>query len=157
MQRIGVTGHVNVSEDVVRWVVPALTQRLGEILGSPVHGVTCLAKGADQIFARVVLALSGTFEVVLPAEDYTQYMVDAGDGEDFCELLERASTVRTMPFETSSRDAYLAASEDMLDRCDLLLAVWDGAPSQRVGDTAHVVSKAHERDVPVEVIWPPSR
>lgn len=30
-------------------------------------GVTCLARGADQIFARVVLDLGGTVEVVLPA------------------------------------------------------------------------------------------
>lgn len=154
MQRIGVTGHVDVSEDVAQWVVAALTRRLGGVLGPPVHGITCLAKGADQIFARVVLALSGTFEVVLPAHDYRQCMLDAGDGEPFCELLERASAVETMPFATSSRDAYLAASEQMLDRCDLLLAVWDGEPSRRVGDTADVVTKAKARAVPVEVLWP---
>jgi hypothetical protein len=60
-----------------------------------------------------------------------------------------------MPFETSSRAAYLAASEAMLDRCDLLLAVWNGSPSRRVGDTADVIAKARERHLPVEVLWPP--
>jgi hypothetical protein len=64
--------------------------------------------------------------------------------------------VETMPFERSSRDAYLAASETMLSRCDLLLAVWDGEPSRNVGDTAHVVERAREHDVPVEVLWPPA-
>lgn len=154
VKRIGVTGHVNVSEDVARWVTSALTRRLGAARGAPVRGITCLAKGADQIFAEVVLAASGTIEVVLPARDYRQAMVEAGDAEPFCGLLDQAAAVETMPFETSSRAAYLAASEEMLSRCDLLLAVWDGEPSRRVGDTADVVTKALERDVPVEVLWP---
>jgi hypothetical protein len=32
-------------------------------------GVTCLARGADQVFARVVLELGGEIEFVLPASD----------------------------------------------------------------------------------------
>jgi hypothetical protein len=155
MQRIAVTGHVNVSDEIAQWLVSALTKRLGEGQGSPVHGITCLAKGADQLFAKVVISLNGTFEVVLPARDYAQWMRDAGYGDPFSELLEQASSVQTMPFETSDRHAYLAASEAMLSRCDLLLAVWDGGPSLRVGDTAHVVEKAQARAVPVEVLWPP--
>jgi hypothetical protein len=156
VQRIGVTGHVNVSNDVAQWVTTALTQRLGGVLDPPVHGVTCLAAGADQIFAKVILALSGTLEVVLPAGDYSRSMAETEGGATFKELLRQASSVEIMPFETSSRDAYLAASQAMLSRCNLLLAVWDGAPSRRVGDTAHVVEKAQERDLPVEVFWPPT-
>lgn len=154
MRRFGVTGHVDVSEDVAAWVAAALTQRLGRTRGAPVHGITCLARGADQLFARVILSLRGTFEVVLPALDYTQVMVAAGDGDEFCELLSRATAVETMPFEQSSREAYVAASEAMLNRCDLLLAVWDGAPSRALGDTADVVQRAGERRLPVEVLWP---
>lgn len=155
MQRIGVTGHVNVSDDVAAWVVRALTERLSQERRRRVHGVTCLAQGPDQLFARVILDLNGTFEVVLPARDYPQRMVAAGNGAAFEELLGRATAVETMPFERSDRDAYLAASEVMLSRCDLLLAIWDGGPSRRLGDTAHVVARAHERSLPVEVIWPP--
>jgi hypothetical protein len=154
VQRIAVTGHVDVSEDVAKWVVTKLTERLGGVLGPRVHGITCLAKGADQIFATVILTLRGTFEVVLPAHDYHESMVHAEDGERFTQLLARASRVETMPFDRSSRAAYLAASEEMLDRCDVLLAVWDGNPSRDVGDTADIVRKARERDVPVEVLWP---
>ncbi len=35
-------------------------------------GITCLAKSADQIFARAVLDLGGTLVVVLPAADYRE-------------------------------------------------------------------------------------
>jgi hypothetical protein len=162
--RIGITGHVNVSEDVARWVTTALTERLGRISGvrpgghpggrHRLHGVTCLAAGADQIFARVVLALHGTFDVVLPARDYAVRMAETDNAAAFRELLGRARHVDTMPFATSSRNAYRAASEAMLHRCDLLLAVWDGAPSRNLGDTADVVALAREREVPVEVLWP---
>jgi hypothetical protein len=83
-------------------------------------------------------------------------MAETEGGATLKELLKQASSVEIMPFETSSRDAYLAASQAMLSRCSLLLAVWDGAPSRRVGDTAHVVENAQERDLPVEVFWPPT-
>jgi hypothetical protein len=155
VQRIAVTGHVNVSEDVARWVEGALTERLGRVLASQLHGITCLAKGADQLFAQVILTLRGTLDVVLPARDYAHVVAEAGAGETFQSLLGQATSVRTMPFETSDRTAYLAASEAMLNQCDLLLAVWDGQPSRSMGDTADVVTKARERNLPVEVLWPP--
>jgi hypothetical protein len=37
----------------------------------------------------------------------------------------------------------------------VLLAVWDGTPSQGVGGTADVVAFAGERGVPTTVVWPP--
>jgi hypothetical protein len=153
--RIGVTGHVHVSADVARWVAGALTERLRRLPDQSLRGVTCLAEGADQIFAAVVLALEGTIDVVLPARDYARRMAGTPNAATFGDLLRRARSVETMPFETSSRAAYLAASEAMLHRCDLLLAVWDGEPSRDVGDTADVVAKAREQRVPVEVLWPP--
>jgi len=158
--RIAVTGHVHVTEDVARWVTRALTERLrppvDRPLARPPHGVTCLAQGADQIFAAVVLALHGTVDVVLPARDYAGRMARTDNADAFSDLLGRAASVRTMPFDRSSREAYLAASESMLGECDLLLAVWDGRPSRNVGDTADVVAKARARRLPVEVVWPPS-
>lgn len=155
MRLIAVTGHVNVSEEIADWLCSTLSRRLPELIGSGrLRGITCLAKGPDQLFASVILTLSGSFEVILPARDYQRRMIEAGDGETFQSLLAQASTVRTMPFEVSSRAAYLAASEAMLIKCDLLLAVWDGQASQRIGDTADVVRRARELSVPVEVLWP---
>ena len=153
MPSIGITGHAGLSDASAALVFASLTDALREY-GTPLHGVTCLARGADRIFARAVLALDGTFEVVLPAEDY-RHRVVAGDGvNEFDELIGRAVAVHTMPFENSGREAYVAASEDMLDRCDLLLAVWDGIPSRQPGDTADVVDTARRRRIPVRVLWP---
>src|SRR5262249_25947849 len=110
--------------------------------------------GADQIFARAVLALPGSYEVVLPAHDYRDTMIAQGHGTAFDELVARAADVDVMPFARSCRLAYLAASIAMLDRCDQLLALWDGRPPQQVGDTAHVVAVARQLGIPVTVAWP---
>ena len=155
MARIGVTGHVDVPDETVDWIVRALTARLRDVVVPGWRGVTCLAKGADQIFARAVLALDGSLDVVLPAKDYELSVIDDGNREHFRDLLALADDVETMPYPTSSRAAYFAASEAMLNRCDMLLAVWNGNPSRRMGDTADVVRKAREMRIPVIVIWPP--
>lgn len=154
MVLIAVTGHVDVSDATATWVTAALRERLRRERARGVCGITCLAEGADQLFAKVVLELEGTLDVVLPARDYGRKVIRAGNKDQFGALLRRARTVRTMPFELSGREAYLAASEEMLAGCHLLLAIWDGLPSQGLGDTAHVVARAHERRVPVEILWP---
>jgi alpha-D-ribose 1-methylphosphonate 5-triphosphate synthase subunit PhnL len=61
-----------------------------------------------------------------------------------------------MPFETSGPEAYLAASRHLIDHCDLLLAVWDGAPATGSGGTAEAVDYAREHGVAVTVAWPSS-
>ena len=155
MHRVGITGHVELSEEIATWVVEALTVRLKAVPQHGWRGITCLARGADQMFAKVLLTLKARYEVILPAADYRQRMIDDGSAEPFADLLARADEVETMPYPTSSRQAYLAASEAMLSRCDLLLAVWDGQPSRQVGDTADVVAKARARQIPITVIWPP--
>jgi hypothetical protein len=66
--RGGITGHSNLTVDAEAVVAAALEKVLAEI-GGPIVGVTCLARGADQIGARVVLDLSGDVEVILPAAD----------------------------------------------------------------------------------------
>jgi hypothetical protein len=70
LPRIGITGHSNLSPAAVPLVVGGIRAALA---GYPAHelvGVTCLARGADQVFARIVLDIGGSVEVVLPASDY---------------------------------------------------------------------------------------
>jgi hypothetical protein len=154
LPRIGVTGYTRLSAEQAALTFDALTAVLRDY-GPDLHGITCLARGADQLFARAVLAVNGTFEVVLPAKDYRERIVGRQGGKAFDELLHQATRVRTMRYWRSSRRAYLAASNAMLVRSDMLFAVWDGGPSQELGDTAHVVSVARNRRIPVAVFWPP--
>jgi hypothetical protein len=117
-------------------------------------GVTCLARGADQIFAKSVLEAGGTVEVVLPAHDYRERKVKHDNAAQFDELIGKAADVFTMPYDVSNRDAYMAASEKVLASIDALFAVWDGGPSGGHGGTADVVDAARARGIPVTVLWP---
>lgn len=152
--RIGVTGYVRLTAGSTAPIYDALVDTVGRYPGA--RGVTCLAAGADQIFARAVLAQGGEYEVVLPAGDYPISAVTPDNRADFDELLERASTVDVLPYEHSDLPAFRAAGDEVLDRCDLLIAVWDEAADARTSCTAEVVSAARDRGKPVIVIWPPT-
>lgn len=151
--RIGITGHSNLAPSAEPAVMQALTDVLADT-PAPLVGVSCLARGADQVFARVVLDLGGQVEVVLPAADYRERKVKPENAAAFEELLGRARTVRTLPFERSDRAAYMAASEAVLGAVDRIVAVWDGRPGDGHGGTADVVAAAHDRGLPVTVVWP---
>jgi len=153
MPRIGVTGHIKLADGTADLVYRALTDALAD-LPAPLCGVTCLADGADQLFARAVAARGGTYEVVLPAKDYRQMIVGEDRRRHFDDLLEAAERVDYMPFAESTPEAYFAASEEMLRRIDRLVAVWDGVPSPIVSSSANVVATAHARGIPVTVVWP---
>lgn len=154
MTRIGVTGHLRLSSATTTMVYRALCDELRAHPPETLHGVTCLAAGADQLFARAVLAAGGTFEAILPAPDYRDAVVEPANRPDFDDLVARAERVTCLPFERSGPAAYLAASEELLRRSDLLFAVWDGTTAGRLGETAQVVAIAREQDIPVRVLWP---
>lgn len=152
--RIGITGHSNLTTAATTLVTDALRDALSAHRGSNLVGVTCLARGADQIFARVVLELGGAVEVVLPAADHRERKVKPDNAADFDALIDAAHLVRTMPFDTSDRSAYMAASEHVLSTAEAIVAVWDGAPSAGSGGTGDVVDAAYRRGIPVTVVWP---
>ena len=153
MPCIGITGHMNLTEATEKIVYEALCEALRQRAPSGLVGVTCLARGADQLFARAVLDLGSRLEVVLPAPDY-RTKIKADNLTRYDALLAAADTVHVMPFDTSRRESYMAANEYLLSRVDELVAVWDGGPSGGLGGTADVVSAAREQGRPVQVIWP---
>lgn len=154
MIRIGISGHSNLAPESTELVFGALREALEPHAGDGLLGITCLAVGADQLFARAVRSLGGRYDVILPAPDYRSSVVKPANRADFDALLADASDVRFMPFESSGREAYMAASDALVTRSERLLAVWDGQPSGGFGGTADVVAHAHQAGIPVDVIWP---
>jgi hypothetical protein len=151
--RVGITGHMNLTPESVPLVAADLRKVLSEHDG-PLVGVSCLARGADQVFARVVLELGGRLDVVIPAADYRERKVKPDNREEFEELIGQATDVRVLPFETSNREAYVAANEAVFAGVDALVAVWDGAKPDGKGGTADTVEAARARGIPVTVVWP---
>ncbi|QBI52068.1 hypothetical protein [Streptomonospora litoralis] len=154
MTRIGTTGHSNLSADSVPPIRAALADVLAPYADGDLVGVSCLARGADQIFAEVVLEAGGLLEVVLPSVDYREAKVTPDNLARFDDLLMRAAAVRYMPHRTAGREAYEDANEAVLGGIDRLVAVWDGHPSGGKGGTGDAVDAARNRGVPVDVVWP---
>lgn len=154
MPRIGITGHMNLTADSVPLVYKAITDALVPYAGGELIGISCIARGADSVFAEAVLDLDGKLEVLLPAANYREQKVKPDHASQFDELIRRATRVRVMPFEDANRVAYEATNEVLVSNCDTLFAVWDGQHGVDKGGTASVVEYARSRGVPVEVIWP---
>ncbi|MDX3617766.1 MULTISPECIES: hypothetical protein [Streptomyces] len=156
MVTIAVTGHLDLTEGAVPLVRAALDALLGPYaVDGRLVGVSCIAKGADTLFAEAVLALGGRLVVVTPSRDYRRNTVEAGHGDSYDRLVEAAGEVVVLPYETAGPQAYEAANAVLVERADRLVAVWNGAPpTGKGGGTADAVLEARAAGIPVDVVWP---
>ncbi len=157
--RIGITGHRHLNDPDA--LVPAIHKALRLLrdllpghAGSDVAlvAVSSLAEGADRLVARELLATpTSRLEVVLPVarSAYTDDFQDAKSRREFQNLLARASQVRQAPGRPTRQEAYEWAGRRVVDRCDALIAVWDGQPAGGRGGTADIVQYARDREVPL--------
>lgn len=154
--RVGVTGHRHladaeaVARDVDRVLDRLVTSRDATVLTA----VSSLAEGADRVVAKRVLARQGTLDAVLPLDrdDYATDFADDASRHDFLRLLDAADSVSSSPRQESREAAYEHAGREVLARCDVLLALWDGEPSRGRGGTAQLVTEARAIGKPVEVV-----
>ena len=154
MPRIAVTGHMNLDAPTTEAVRAEIATALREHSVSELTGLSCIAKGADSIFAEELVQLGGTLEVYVPSTDYRDEKVKPDHLPQFDSLMDAASVVHVMPFASANREAYEAANEAMLASSDQLYAVWDGANPVDQGGTGAVVTAARSRGIPVRIFWP---
>jgi hypothetical protein len=152
MTCVGVTGHRDLGGPTRRLVTAAVAAELSA--HRPLHGISALAEGADQIFAEQVLRARGGLTAVIPSGEYATTFATAAGAARYRRLRARATEVIELPFRRPSDRAYWAAGREVVCRCDLLLAVWDGGPSAGLGGTADVVAFARERGDRTTVVWP---
>ncbi len=156
--RIGVTGHRTLADpaalgSAVRAAIAGLTERLlGPAAEPALLVISALAEGADRLVAREVLAgPDAALEAVLPlpAHEYLADFADEASRAEFAELLGRAQRVWQVPPGSSREEAYERAGRRVVDRSDVLIALWDGQPSRGRGGTATIVAYARDQGVPV--------
>lgn len=152
MPRIAVSGHRGLNARTTNLIGQAIHKRLVKYPDG-FTGLSCLADGADQIFARAVVNLGGELEVIVPAEEYRAGLPAEAHAE-YDDLLNRAVVIRRLPFIESTSESHMSASKLMINEADELYAVWDGNAARGYGGTADVVAYARGHGTPVRVIWP---
>lgn len=157
--RIGVTGHRDLPDpDALRAPIREAVSRLKEMVPiAPGAGlapvvVSALAEGADRLVVEEVLAdRDARLEVVLPldTEEYAEDFKAEASKEEFRSLLARATDKWQAPDGLDRDEAYERAGRYVVDRCDAVIALWDGEKSRGRGGTAEIVGYAQEHGVPI--------
>jgi hypothetical protein len=163
---VAVTGHRpnRLSAARMAQMQPKLHQVLGGLANAmrrlhapaPVDLVlsSALAEGADRQLATLGLELGYALHALLPfapPQYRTRFFGDAASCAEFDTLLQQAERVDTLPPQPDGDDGsvYARLGHQLLDRADVLLAVWDGRDAQGLGGTADVVRGALLRQIPV--------
>lgn len=156
MTTIAVTGHIDLTEDSLPLVRTTLDDLLKPYADDgQLVGVSCLAGGADSVFAEAVLAADGRLIAVIPSQDYRRNQVGPDHAALFDHLVEAAGEVFVLPRRTADHQAYEAANAVLVERADRLVAVWNGEPpTGKGGGTADAVLEARAAGIPVDVVWP---
>ena len=171
--RIAVTGHRRIADDQrlriyaqVAQIFARFKADLKEFFDS-VCVISCLADGADQLVAQVALDFGCPFAALLPFPRTSEvHLRDRTDGsaslEAFDQLFAQAAQIIELspqcngglPWDSDEAIAlrnsgYKQANELMLTECNMLIAIWDGKPNDRVCCTAQVIEQAKEKNIPV--------
>ncbi len=152
MTRVGITGHQRLPPLAAQYADQQIRALLTRV-PPPVVGISSLAAGADQLFARNILTAGGELWAVVPSRDY-ETTFDDTELTVYRDLLASAASTTRLDFERSSESAYRAAGQWIVDECDQLVAVWDGKPARGLGGTGDIVSYARECDREVLIFWP---
>ncbi len=156
---VGVTGHRDLLSDDVPVLFDKLHQALedlaAEFPGRRLRVLSPLAEGADQLMADVALerGLPLISPLPLPLE---QYEADFSPPtlEEFRSTLDRSCVWYCLPLKDGAMTSELQVNRDLrnehyaklgqhvVDRSDVLLALWDGRVNGAQGGTADVLRYA---------------
>lgn len=163
---VGGTGHRRLQDpDAIRDAVDkvlAVIDRQAPSTGDRRQLHIALSEGTDWIVAERAVVRGFDLGVVLPMElaDYLQDFAESESQAEFARLLDHAMSVtiatddrnRDQPAQVTSREAaYDLCQRSIVERSDVLVAVWDGGPAHGDAGTGHVVAYARELGKPL--VW----
>lgn len=158
--RIGIVGHRWLEDDdVTRGAVAAAVDDLWQRRSNSATAntsvgltvVSALAEGADRIAAAAAVDRGARLEVVLPlpSADYEKDFQTPESLARYRELLADAASVTALPTRDDRDAAYLEGGMRVVERCDAVIAIWDGEPARGTGGTAEIVAYADAIGRPV--------
>jgi hypothetical protein len=171
---IGITGHRAIAADpmVSRAVQAAITKvfrtlengstlsKTGKSLSSSTRFrlkvISMLAEGADLVGMQAALDCGAELMGVLPFDEQSYRDAFAGGPSRvvFDKVWSKLSSIVVLGGIVGDDASYELANSAILDRSDVVIAVWDGDPARGPGGTGDVVHDALERGLPIIVISP---
>lgn len=140
--QIGVSGHQDREGVDWTWVETTIRSVLDEQM--PIDRVfTCLAIGTDQVFARQAMELGIPVTAVIPLDNYEDFFKGT-DLSDYKSMLSRCEVIELRSQE-QEQQAFFDAGRLVADRSQILVALWDGKPSEGLGGTADIVQYCLEK------------
>jgi hypothetical protein len=150
---IGFTGHRNLpDENKSRAAIRKTLEEWKTRIPGVAYGVSSVAAGGDLLFAETCLALKLPLRIFLP-------MPRERFREDFDDptwarvelILAQALSVEVTGASEQPPERYYECGIETVQQSRLLIALWDGGPSQGLGGTGDMVRFAEEQGR--EVIW----
>jgi hypothetical protein len=139
---VGFTGHQHREGVQWSWVERALRFELHK-LRDVRKALSSLAAGSDQLFAEAAMRLGIPVVAIIPLEGYERFF-DPVALASYHRLLGECEAVQ-LRWNGDPEQAFFEAGKFIVDHCDLLFAVWDGAPAEGLGGTSDVVNYARNR------------
>jgi len=150
---IGFTGHRALGDEARcrKAIIDFLEQRRTSGAGF-VYGISSVAAGGDLLFAEscVQLALPLCVLLPLPVEEFRKDF-DEISWSRAEQVLRKAASVEVTGGNQSRDECYYECGIETVQQSRLLLALWDGGPSQGLGGTEDVVSFA--KGLGRQVVW----
>lgn len=137
--RIGITGHQNLNIAVIDWIKHEIFNEIKQL--DVDEAFSCLAIGADQIFAEIVLSNKIPLTAVVPCLNY-ETTFDGNGLVSFKNLIRRSENTIKLNFEKPTENAFFEAGKIVVSNSDILFAIWDNLPAKGIGGTADIVSIA---------------
>lgn len=166
----GITGHRDIpasDELALKKAVEEIFRDIADRFpASPLALISPLAEGADRLVAEVALGLDIELIAALPmsAAEYEKDFRAPGSVDRFRELLAKSRTIVLGPPVDAGPTAFEGAARDALYRrvglhvalhSHVLIALWDGQDSGKIGGTSEIVG-LQRRGLPIDEISPRS-
>ena len=146
--KLGVTGHRKTlqKDKLIKNVQNEVTNLSNSFLFKSI--ISPLADGADRIVTKILIDdFDSVLIVPLPFEK-DEYKKDFSEDskKEFDSNLEQAySCYEVDSLEKNSREGcYFNVGKEVVDQCDILIALWDGKLAKGVGGTGDIVKYAIE-------------
>jgi hypothetical protein len=133
----GITGHRELES--INWIRTKIQEIIIEM--KIIYGYTCLASGADQLFAEMLIHNNIKYTAVIPCINYEATFKDSSL-EDFRLSKSKASEIIELKYNKPSEKAFNEAGKMVVDNSKIMIAIWNGDEAKGFGGTADIVDYA---------------